>query len=168
MLVWYDGAWVYPKHWPGKQKKKDRTVVARDETSATVKKVNRLEQATTIRMPKLIPRTPSQLNLIDCSLSHFCYCSGELGLENDEAILNAHLVDRHGSNWESMLKRIKAAGWKNDERTLKAYDCPMSSSCSRKGKAGFGSAEEVMEHLKAHGQDNPKEGDLLVPVLRMG
>lgn len=71
---------------------------------------------------------------------------------------NAYLVDRNGSNWESMLERIKAAGWKNDERTLKAYDCPMSSSYSRMGKAGFGSAEEVMEHLKTHGQDNLKEG----------
>ena len=48
MPLWYDGAWVYPKHWPSKQKKKDRTVVARDEISATVKKVNRLEQAKTI------------------------------------------------------------------------------------------------------------------------
>ena len=169
--VWYDGAWVYPKYWLSKWK--DKTIVAKDETKdttsgTTVKRVNLLEQALTVRMPKLVPRTPAQLSLIDCPLSFHCLLRGDQGLENNEEVVKAHLVERHGPNWESMLKSLREAGWKKDERTLKPFDCPIAHSCGLSGKAGFGSVEEVMEHLKIHGHDNPKEGDLLVPVLRMG
>ena len=49
------------------------------------------------------------------------------------------------------------------------YDCPLSRDCARKGRHGFKDEEAVREHLRVcHGHKRVREGDLLLPILRMG
>lgn len=138
-------------------------VVVKDETEredATVKPISRLQQALTIRMPKISPAK----RLLDCPLSRSCSLLGPRGLETQE-LLDEHLVEVH-RDWQRTLRKWEQIGG-IDHRPVKPYDCPLSSQCCRSHKAGFESEEEVFRHLDVHHgyKDPPKEGDLLVPRL---
>ena len=152
MPVWYDGA-----------KPKAKPVVAKDETKGTdttIKPVNPLKQALTIRMPKIAPAK----RLLDCPLARECSLSRSRGFETQE-LLDKHLVEGH-RDWKRTLRQWEEVGMR-DERTVKPYDCPLSFECSREHQEGFENEEEVVRHLDVqHGyKDTPKEGDLLLPHL---
>ena len=125
----------------------------------------------TIRMPKLIPTGPPFP--LDCPLAHGCGRSFQQnnGFKSREEV-NKHLETQH-RDWKSTYAEYEERGCltksAEDGCGYFPYDCPLSKDCARNGRHGFKDEEAVREHLwVCHGHRRVREGDLLVPVLRMG
>ena len=122
--------------------------------------------AHTVRMPALTPHLPPYP--IECPLAVNCHRKGRNDGFRTQKELDEHLPAVH-RNWEDAIREYKETGqlYGLDVRTPKPLDCPMK--CEREWRNGFDTAEEVREHLRVrHEQKNVEEGDLLVPIIRMG
>lgn len=124
-------------------------------------------EALTVCMPALTPHLPPYP--IDCPLAMNCHRKGrQYGFKTQEE-LDKHLPAVHG-DWENTIRDYKETGrleHLDNVKEPKPLDCPMK--CEREWRNGFDTAEEVREHLRVHHeQKNVEEGDLLVPIVKMG
>ena len=128
------------------------------DESTTLRPVSALERDLTMRWSKLTPNPRS----INCPLSRECSRCGPNAFYTDEQ-LTFHLQNEH-RDWEANYKDWKERGL-IDERPSQPYDCPWAWTCSRNGRNGFGSEEEVLQHFvdQHRFKSPPKEGDILVP-----
>ena len=132
---------------------------------------NLLAAAHTIRMPKLLPTGPPFP--LDCPLAHGCGRSFQQGrgFKNKDEV-NKHMETEH-MDWKSEYAEYEEKGClrksAEDGCGYFPYNCPLSRDCGRSGKEGFEDEKGVREHMwVCHGYKRLREGDLLVPVLRMG
>ncbi len=132
---------------------------------------NLIAAASTIRMPKLVPTGPPFP--LDCPLAHGCGRSFQqnMGYKSREEV-NKHLESEH-TNWKSIYAEYEEKGCltksAEDGCGYFPYDCPLSKDCARRGRLGFKDEERVREHLwVCHGHRRVREGDLLLPILRIG
>ena len=163
---WWDGVEpVTTWHRPRSPTEGERKIISGEED--TEKPRNLYLDALTVRMPALTPHLPPYP--IDCPLAMNCHRKGRKEGFKTQEELDEHLPAVHG-NWEDTIREYKETGQLNDldyVKTPKPLDCPMG--CEREWRNGFDTAEEVREHLRVrHEQKNVEEGDLLVPILRMG
>ena len=86
--------------------------------------------------------------------------------------MDKHLETEH-RDWKSQYKEYEVKGClrkcAEDGCGYFPFNCPLSKHCGRSGRQGFQDEEGVREHMwVCHGYKRVREGDLLVPVLRMG
>lgn len=132
---------------------------------------NLIAAASTIRMPKLIPSGPPFP--LDCPLAHGCGRSFQQnnGFRSRKEV-NKHLETQH-TDWKTTYAEYEKTGCltksAEDGCGYFPYDCPLSKDCARNGRHGFKDEEGVREHLWiCHGHRRVREGDLLLPILRIG